>query len=365
MMKVLFIDDEPVNIEDAVKEVKNITDDINVRVETDFSKVDDSIAGFSPDILIIDLVNQARIGDQGEFVGLEVLESIWRTRFLPMIVYSGRTELLETKIHDHPLVWVVTKGLQSDLHIVDAVHGLSNIVDSLNEARNRIETELSIVLRDVAPTAFTALNGTEQSAPEAIKRACFRRLSAIVDNPMLEYEKCEPWEQYVFPPLSDDLMLGDILKCRDEPSGDPNAYRVVLTPSCDLVTRGNSNVGEALVARCRPWTDRLGSMRLDRRTNRSRLVERLSSVLNRGFQDSIIPIPGLPGKFPDMVVDLRELELVPLCDDDSISYCRVASVASPFRELVSWAYIQVSGRPGLPVRDVQGWAERVANEVRD
>ena len=365
MIKVLFIDDEPVNIEDAVDEVKGVSNELVVRVDADFSMISECISDFRPDILVIDLVHQSERGKDGEFVGLESLDSIWSTRFMPMIVYSGRTDLLDAEIHKHPLVEVIPKGSQSDLLVAEAVRRLRKVAESLNETRSRIETELSIVLRDVAPTAFSALDGTEQSAPEVIKRACFRRLSAIVDNPMVEYEKCEPWEQYVFPPLSDDLMLGDILKCRDEPSGDPNAYRVVLTPSCDLVTRGNSNVGEALVARCRPWTDRLGSMRLDRRTNRSRLVERLSSVLNRGFQDSIIPIPGLPGKFPDMVVDLRELELVPLCDDDSISFCRVASVASPFRELVSWAYIQVSGRPGLPVRDVQGWAERVANEVRD
>ena len=362
-MKVLFVDDEPGNISDAVDEVKNTVKDAIVCTENNFANVSGRLRDFRPDILVIDLVHQASICQDGGVVGLKSLNSIWDTRFMPMIVYSGLPELLEDEISGHPLVEIVPKGPRSDLQVADAVRKLSDVVKSLNETRNRLETEIAVVLRDVAPTVFVALQETGSSVSEAIERACFRRLAAIVDDPDMVYGQCEPWEQYVFPPLSDDLMLGDVLMRTNGSSDDPNAFRVVLTPSCDLATHGSPNVSDALVARCRPWQDRLGSIGLGGAKRRD-LIKRLPSMLNRGFQDSIIPIPSLPGKIPDMVVDLRELCLVPLCDiGHDRGYRRVASVDSPFRELVSWAYIQMSGRPGLPIRDVRGWAKDIANET--
>ena len=43
------------------------------------------------------------------------------------------------------------------------------------------------------------------------------------------------WEQYLFPPVSDDILLGDVLKDAEGKDDDPTLFRVVLTPSCDLV----------------------------------------------------------------------------------------------------------------------------------
>ncbi|MYK60628.1 MAG: hypothetical protein F4034_01405 [Chloroflexi bacterium] len=58
-----------------------------------------------------------------------------------------------------------------------------------------------------------------------------------------------------------------------------------------------------------------------------------------------------------MAADLRDLELIPVgaIGVEGEEFLRVASVDSPFRELISWAYLQVAGRPGLPQRDLDGW----------
>lgn len=362
-MKLLFVDDQRNSVEDAIMQVEESIADVVIRFEDDFADVGDIVNDFHPDIIIIDLVDQLKVGLVGEFLGIQALKSIWEMRFMPMIVYSGRPELLDDEIRKHPLVDIVTKGPDSDLDVVKSVDRLRDVVESLKETRTRIETELSVVLRDVAPTVFVALEESERSVSEAIERACFRRLAAIVDDPNMEYGRCESWEQYVFPPISDALMLGDLLRLNGAPSDDPNGYRVVLTPSCDMASHPSPKVTDALLARCRPWRDRLDSLQM-KGAKRGGLIRRLPSILNRGFQDSIIPLPSLPGKIPGMVVDLRDLSLEPLNSDGGVrGFCRVASVDSPFRELVSWAYIQMSGRPGLPVRDVQGWAEGVADEL--
>ena len=62
-----------------------------------------------------------------------------------------------------------------------------------------------------------------------------------------------------------------------------------------------------------------------------------------------------------MAADLRELELISLSDIGlkDKPFIRIASLDSPFRELVSWAYVQVSGRPGLPDRDFGSWRDEI------
>ena len=65
-----------------------------------------------------------------------------------------------------------------------------------------------------------------------------------------------------------------------------------------------------------------------------------------------------------MAANLRELELITvekIIPGEDAEYCIVASIDSPFKELVSWAYLQISCRPGLPDRDIQSWRQEVIN----
>jgi hypothetical protein len=43
----------------------------------------------------------------------------------------------------------------------------------------------------------------------------------------------------------------------------------------------------------------------------------------------------------------------------------VASVDSPFRELVSWAYMHVDCRPGLPVRRLDEWCQQMCKDAKE
>jgi len=63
-----------------------------------------------------------------------------------------------------------------------------------------------------------------------------------------------------------------------------------------------------------------------------------------------------------MAADLRQLELISF---DKISeeaeFVRVASMDSPFRELISWAYMQTGCRPGLPDRNLDDWCDEIVS----
>ena len=90
------------------------------------------------------------------------------------------------------------------------------------------------------------------------------------------------------------------------------------------------------------------------------------SVLSQGYYKGIILLPCLEGRIPLMGADLRSLEFVSL-DDIGISgkvFLRIASIDSPFRELVSWAYLQIACRPGLPDRDFNEWCDEIVELLK-
>jgi len=81
---------------------------------------------------------------------------------------------------------------------------------------------------------------------------------------------------------------------------------------------------------------------------------------------NFLPIPGLKEKVPVMVANLKKLDLleqnrIQLKHNDSGSpiFERVASTDSPFREMVVWAYLRVTGRPGLPEINIDHWLEDI------
>jgi CTP synthase len=80
----------------------------------------------------------------------------------------------------------------------------------------------------------------------------------------------------------------------------------------------------------------------------------------------MVPFPALRDKVPTMMADMKDLELIPIADIDAAEpgtskYFRVAGLDSPFREEISWAYMQNACRPGMPERELEPWR----NEIMD
>lgn len=176
-------------------------------------------------------------------------------------------------------------------------------------------------------------------------------------------QKLASWEQYLCPPVSEDLQLGDILLKAGGSKEDPASFRIVLTPSCDLVASGRRQpkVKHVLVARCCAIKDGIRVTSLGD-IGTGKMKERLpKTVLSQGYFETILPLPALAGRMPHMAANLRELELINFDDigRDGGVFERLASVDSPFRELVAWAYMQVACRPGMPDRDFQKWCDEI------
>jgi hypothetical protein len=357
-MRLLFIEDQPDVVEPVMRSLKRRAHDCAVAAFADSAG---RIAAFDPDIVVLDLLEGGVVGT-GSAAGVTTYDAIWKTRFCPIVVYSARPDLITDERDAHPFVKAVQKGSRSGAKLQAALEGLRPHVDALREAEGHIRQQFALALRDVAPHAFGLFKvATERN--EAILRSGRRRLAAFMDDLARHGQELASWEQYLCPPVSNDVLLGDVIVEHGRPKDEPSSFRLVLTPSCDLVASGGrkAKVADLLVARCCRIRDAVELTNL-KGIPVKKLKDRVSAALvTPGYNEAVLLLPALAGKIPAMAANLRDLALVPVVDVGAAGrpFERVASIDSPFRELVAWAYMQVACRPGLPDRDFKGWCAEV------
>ncbi len=374
MLKLLFIEDEQDTIEPILKLIEDQED---MRYEVcGFEDAEDRIVSLHPNIVILDLL-VGGASPEPEVEGLNTRNFIWNQHFCPIVVYSARPDIHDEKCDPHPFVKSIQKGSDSPQKVMKVLNELYPQVQALREGENHIKHHFSCAMREVAPYAFDAFPDDKQRI-ETIKRSGRRRLAALMDEPLPDGKVLAGWEQYLFPPVSDDTQLGDVLKVAEGKDDDPTLFRVILTPSCDLVrTDGRKpKVSQVLVAKCcsmKNGLDRtsLGKIEIQNmgKTKIQNLEDRLRSVmLTQGYFETLIPFPRLKGKIPTMTANLRDLELIGIEDignlDSHKPFLRVASVDIPFRELIAWAYLQTACRPGLPDRNFAEWCQEIIKNLQ-
>ena len=357
MTRILFIEDEPESITPVLEFLDAHIADLVTKVE-DFETAEHEIRSFRPDIVVLDLVrgNPA----ESDYVGVDTYGFIWDNRFCPIVVNSAIPNLLQEDAHE--FVRKVQKGSTSAQEVLNAIQEFLPHVQALQRTEDEIRQRLSEAMREVAPHAFQTFSDAAERE-EVIIRAGRRRVAAMMDEPPAGEKTLASWECYVHPPVSKDILLGDILMENNGDTTKPKSFRVVLTPSCDLAPSkdGIPKVQKVLVAKCCTMANALTSIGLNTNTAPPRMKDRL---LSAGYAQSVIAFPPLQGTIPIMGADLRDLELIPIDgigDDKPLQ--RRASLDSPFREMVAWAYMQTACRPGLPERDLDTWAQAIRDSA--
>lgn len=355
-MKLLLVDDERASVESLIDLVKEDSQKEILYVEN-FREVEEKIKSFRPDVVILDIIDVNSKDRRNE--GSESLRFIWKEYFCPVIVYSAVAEEIkdeENEYSNHPLIHYVKKGSRSDEKVMEKLTEIEPHIGILREVEKYVYETFSSVMKRVAPYAFNEYSD-EDKQTDVMKRAARRRLAARMDELSSENHKLAPWEQYLFPPINDKILLGDILKKRDCEDDDPSAFRIVLTPSCDLV---NQKTEKVLFGQCCSIDEGLKEAFGVKEVNK-KIKQKIRRFLSGGHSEGIIPLPELKGLIPSMAANLRKLELVAV--DEIADYERIASLDSPFREMVSWAYMQIAGRPGLPERDFDAWCKEVCDTL--
>jgi hypothetical protein len=363
-MRILIVDDDAQSVEPLQQEIRKRFSTAQSML-VGFKDSERTIESFSPHIIVLDIM-QGAVGDDNA-AGLQTRDDIWERKFCPVIIYTARRDLVEDDAkRNHPFFRVEAKGGGSEVRVAEIINEYEPQVSALNGVGYEIQHVLNRALKEVAPTVFENIKDGEQRR-DALTRFARRRVAAAMDETLSTGgPKLRSWEHYLCPPTSKHLLTGDILRKTGGNPKDPSSYRVVLTPSCDLVAEGqrHPNVETVLAATCSNAERVTSELGLSSSGRRDKWKERLVPLLRRGHGSSCLPVPALPGEFPTMTADFRRLELISLNQiGDDKEYTRVASVDNPFRELVAWAYVLNAARPAMPDRDFESWADEITAAV--
>ena len=363
-MRILLIDDQKESVQEVYEELKKL-EGCHCEI-VNFDNYQNDIARINPHIIVLDLLKGS---SETDAPGLQIHGYIWGTRFCPLIFYTGRAELVSDQAaSDHPFIKVVAKGNESELRVMECIQSFKSHIDALKATEQEIHSAMNGALREVAPDLFKSTTDAAERS-DILVRSARRRVAAKMDEDLLTGTEpgkgLKSWECYLYPPVVEHILMGDILRRRGSDKHLPENYAVVLTPSCDLVRTAKRapKVKKVLVAHCAN-ADRLLQELLLKDAKRKNIISKLQTMLSTGYTKSTMPLPSMPGAFPGLVVDFRKLGLLEIeAIEESKEYERVASIDNPWRELLAWAFMLTAARPGMPDRDYEAWANEICGQL--
>ena len=355
MKTVLIIDDEPDVAEIIKATVESDNSEIFCTIEADFNKAAEQIAKFRPDAIVLDLMEGHR---SRNLPGESTWKSIWNKTFCPIVIYTGSDADLDPPVPpNHPFVKRIPKGSGSQALVLAALREFGPAVASVKRLRDEVDAVIHKVLRDTAGDGHMPME--DETYLLHVGR---RRIAATMDDPTIDGErKMASWEQYLVPAIGESPLTADLLVKQGSDRSKPESYRLILSPSCDMARGGK--VKSVLVANCHPPKTMLDKFRSAvKERNETEFLKQLTQlVLSQGSWNGWMPLPSFASLLPAAVANLKDLELLPFTsigqgNSTTHEYLRVASIDSPFREQVAWAYLTTAARPGMPDRDLASWA---------
>jgi CTP synthase len=364
-IRILLVEDEEGPAEAIKRTLEENLGQAHIQVEQNFEQALLSLKPHSFEAVVLDLF----LGDpaQNEKEGRKVWEQIWKTKLVPIIVHTaGECELEPNVPIDNPFLKCITKHTGSDVEVAKHLQSLIPHILALRQVEQEFNKAIHSVIEDVSPLIWRA-EANDRLRRELLLCSARRRLAAKMDQKTLSTgESMLSWEQYIYPPMEDSLLTGDVLRIKDGKFEDPMAYRLVLTPSCDLVMRnGKCKVEKVLVAKCKSRDEYLKVVAVQANIKPKDLDKKiLKSRITEPQLGGYILLPEYKSVLPSLAVHLRNLEMIPiteisLTDNVEANFKRITSIDSPFREQITWAYLQIAGRPGVPDRDIDKWTKEI------
>lgn len=352
--RILIVEDEEAVGESLRRTIQATIHGADALLVTDFERAREMLRTGTFDAVVLDLFAGAVA--EGAKAGQQVWDDIWRGRLIPVLIHTaGDCDLSPPIPTAHPLLKCLKKGAGSDEEVARSLQTMWPYMAALHQVEGQFLSAVKRVLVEIAPIIWGA-ERDEGKRQEFLLRTARRRIAALMDVTTLTVDsQLQSWEQYIVPPLEDCLLTGDILRMGDASWEKVDAHRVVLSPSCDLVMRGGkARIDKVLVAKC------LSIEEYERRAG-----GQLPSRLNDAHVGGYVPLPEYPSIVPHMAACLRDLELVPIAEiGQHKTFYRTASIDSPFREQLAWAYLQISSRPGVPERNTESWAEAIRQQTK-
>ncbi len=317
------------------------------------------------DLVILD-VYRGKAERGGEQTGVQILDSIKRSGFVPVVLYTALPEGLET-LQDKfvRLVGKDAGGLEKLKEEIASLFAL-RIPQVHRAIVNHIDQTMCAYMWDFVRGHwgdFEPLIDKPEFLRLVVQRLALTFARQGIDQMAQEVygvsppvttgsdETAHPAECYIKPPIGQDPMLGDI---RRREGGGSTEHLVVLWPSCDMVSTGGRlpKTDFVLCARALLATEtpEVQEWRSAPSNNKKKRVEGLIKNARDTSPDRYHFLPGV-WDIPHLVVDFQALEHIRL--ETTRGYTCLATLASPFAEALATRFQKYIGRIGTPDLDVE------------
>ncbi len=367
-IKALIIEDEKVIADQLEKEINaelgRLSRVAEITICTDFAQAPELLRGVRPHVVVLDIRKE-------KFEEVAAAQPAWQVirdeHFCPVVFYSSIPMPEGLPQGTDPFACYHSKTTTNPDEIAKVVGGFIRHIDGLQKIRDEIENQAAKTLQKVTPLIWKAESDPDVRE-QALLRVTRRRLAASLEHPLLGETDIKAWEQFIYPPIEEGLMTGDILRRINGSANDSDAYRLILTPPCDLaVGEDRHPVDEVLAAQCIRVDDAEVLRKCSLKADAADLPDKLGRRLKLDRLDGMLVLPALAGVWPVMVVDFKSLDLIqrtsiapsPEAIGEDSEYERLASLDSPFREGFAWRFTQTAGRPGFPTMDQESLATDV------
>ena len=369
-LSILLVEDDEESLRLLSESLPESIEDYQIEWEfcADFDEAIRLVSGRRFDVVVTDIYRDRTDHEKGDSVDEkagEIVSAIRNIRFCPIVVFTDGSA--PQTIQLGPFIKLADKSggnkeILSKLRELLAT-GIPSIARKLHD---ELDQSSGSYLWEFLESRWHDLESTGASKPAILERLIRRRaamrlgrLVPGVASPA-ELESVHGLEYYVYPPVSDDLRLGEIIKHNKD-----ETIRVVLTPHCHLTVQSGDTcpradhvltlktfpAPETIVTATAPETAWKGSSKEKTSTlrRRTKLVdtEKLGRPTGRycflpGFLD-----------IPDLYYDLLQAESLPfktITDD----YERLAVLDTPFAEALQSCFARFYSRVGLPELDTEG-----------
>lgn len=371
---ILLVEDEETIREQIVDYLAGMSIDsrgLNISEIGNLSQALNLILERKADLIILD-VYRGRALRGGEQIGIEILESIKNSGFVPVVLYTALPEGLE----EHQSTFVRLVGKEAG--------GLARLKEEILDLfRLRVPQVHRAIVNHMDQTMCAYMWGFVQEhwkefeplidKPEFLRlvvqrlaltlaREGISQMTKEVYGPVdvaqtASVDTVHPAEYYVKPPIGPDPALGDIrLKQTD---GD-SRYLVVLWPTCDMVSTGGRTpktdavlCAQATLAKdAEEIADWLNSPS----NTKGKRAEQLVKNARDKSPDRYHFLPGV-WDIPDLVVDFQALEHIALAQVRC--YTCIGTLSSPFAEALAVRFQRYIGRIGTPDLDVSAVLDKI------
>lgn len=353
-MQLLFVDDEPLQRESFTDSIDewNEANPHRTFIGLVCSNSIEALAKFEThrvDCALLDLRLREGGGNiaHGNDLAIKAVDGIG----IPVGVISGWPGDLNEGLAERHLLRTFDKNIGGYARALEWFGGLWEMMEVLKAARGKLESAgAEIFASHVWPhwTDYAAWPGLDQASLRTVIARQFaghiaERLGADQGTP-----GWHPFECYLKPPLkARGVQTGDMFRMAD-------GLWVVLSPQCDLATKGVDNV---LLARCEEnqpgdWAEKVAALLEAQQAGdvpqkKSRFFTDLVNQNMAVSKHFLPPLDGAP-----IVVDFKRIKTETLDELEAAVSNRAASIASSFLPNLTQrfgAYVSRNGQPNIDI----------------